>query len=130
MSYWVRPASDIPISCTTVQRLTKPEQDTSLWKQRIGDFLSQVRKNVDADSASLNVPSDIIQSGKFLSLESESPEFLEEYTRLIDSDEVKHVENKMCLGNEHKEIKPSTSNKRDSQVDGEENVTNAMPNNI
>ena len=33
-----------------------------------------------------------MQSGKFLSLESESPEFLEEYTRVIDSDEVKHAE--------------------------------------
>ena len=39
------------------------------------------------------------------------------------------VENKMCLGNEHKETKPSTSNKGDSQVDGEDNVTDATPNN-
>ena len=39
-----------------------------------------------------NLPSDIMQSGKFLSLESESPEFLEEYTHVIDSDEVKHAE--------------------------------------
>ena len=39
------------------------------------------------------------------------------------------VEDKMCLGNEHKEIKPSTSNKGDSQADGEDNVTNATPKN-
>ena len=39
------------------------------------------------------------------------------------------VENKMCSGNERKEIKPSTSNKGDSQVDGEDKVTNAMLNN-
>ena len=45
------------------------------------------------------------------------------------STEVPPVEDKICLGNERKEIKPSTSNKRDSQVDGEDNVTNAMPNN-
>ena len=39
------------------------------------------------------------------------------------------VENKMCLGNERKEIKPSTSNKGDSQVNREDKVINAMPNN-
>ena len=40
-----------------------------------------------------------------------------------------YVENKMCLGNERKEIKPSTSNKGDSQVNREDKVINAMPNN-
>ena len=35
----------------------------------------------------------------------------------------------MCLGNERKEIKPSTSNKGDSQADGEDKVTDATPNN-
>ena len=39
------------------------------------------------------------------------------------------VENKMCSGNERKEIKPSTSNKGDSQADGEDKVTDATPNN-
>ena len=39
------------------------------------------------------------------------------------------VENKICLGNEPKEIKPSTSNKGDSQVNGEDKVTDATPNN-
>ena len=41
----------------------------------------------------------------------------------------KAVEDKMCSGNERQEIKPSTSNKGDSQADGEDNVTNATPNN-
>ena len=39
------------------------------------------------------------------------------------------VEDNMCSGNEHQEIKPSTSNKGDSQADGEDNVTKATPNN-
>ena len=39
------------------------------------------------------------------------------------------VEDKMCSGNEREEIKPSTSNKGDSQVDGENNVTDATPKN-
>ena len=39
------------------------------------------------------------------------------------------VEDKMCLGNERQEIKPSASNKGDSQADREDNVTDATPNN-
>ena len=39
------------------------------------------------------------------------------------------VEDKMCLGYERKEIRPSTSNKEDSQADGEDNVTDATLNN-
>ena len=38
-----------------------------------------------------------------------------------------HVENEMCSGNERKEIKPSTNNKEDSQVNEEDKVINAMP---
>ena len=39
------------------------------------------------------------------------------------------VENKMCSGNERKEIKPSTSNKGDSQANREDKVTATTPNN-
>ena len=38
------------------------------------------------------------------------------------------LEDKMCLGNERQEIKPSTSNKGDSQVNGEDKVIDATPN--
>ena len=37
------------------------------------------------------------------------------------------VENKMCSGNERKEIKPSTNNKRDSQVNEEDKEIGIMP---
>ena len=37
------------------------------------------------------------------------------------------VENKMCSGNERKEIKPSTNNKGDSQVNKEDKEINATP---
>ena len=40
---------------------------------------------------------------------------------------VNFVENKMCSGNEHKEIKPSTNNKGDSQVNKEDNEIDTMP---
>ena len=35
--------------------------------------------------------------------------------------------NKMCSGNERKEIKPSTNNKGDSQVNEENKVIDSMP---
>ena len=37
------------------------------------------------------------------------------------------VENKMCSGNERKEIKSSTNNKGDSQVNQEDKEIDAMP---
>ena len=37
------------------------------------------------------------------------------------------VENKMCSGNERKEIKPSTNNKGDSQVNEEDKEIDVMP---
>ena len=39
----------------------------------------------------------------------------------------KTVENKMCSGNECKEIKPSTNNKGDSQVNEEDKEIDVMP---
>ena len=39
------------------------------------------------------------------------------------------VENKMCSGNEHKEIKPSTNNKGDNQVNEENKVIDPTPKN-
>ena len=44
MSYWVFPESGIPISCTTVQRLTIAEQQTDEWKERMMKFEQSVKR--------------------------------------------------------------------------------------
>ena len=52
-----------------------------------------------------------------------------QYQNTDPIEDLDSVEDKMCSGNERKEIKPSTSNKGDSQADGEDNGTHAMPKN-
>ena len=38
MFYWILPISGIPVSCTTVQKLTELEKRTDEWKKRIESF--------------------------------------------------------------------------------------------
>ena len=46
----------------------------------------------NASSSNLNVPHDLIQEGKLLSLDDEDQDFIDNYNRVIDSQDVKHVE--------------------------------------
>ena len=55
MSYWIMPVSGIPVSCTTVQRLTTLEKQTDEWKQRMSEYdekLGKRLKVVDEDISS------------------------------------------------------------------------------
>ena len=38
ISYWILPKSGIPVSCTTVQSITKLEKQTYEYKARMKDF--------------------------------------------------------------------------------------------
>ena len=38
MSYWILPESGIPVSCTTVQRITNMEKQTDEYKEILKDF--------------------------------------------------------------------------------------------
>ena len=54
MSYWVLPASGIPMSCTTVQRVTNLKSQTELCKNRISIYDKRIteifnEKYIDAD---------------------------------------------------------------------------------
>jgi hypothetical protein len=50
MSYWILPPSGIPISCTTVQRLTNLEQHTAEWQQKMGSFDADLQSKFAAQS--------------------------------------------------------------------------------
>ena len=92
MSYWILPESGIPISCSTVQRLTQLEQQTDEWKGRMASFTEAVTKRLDAEAANIGVDHDIIQQGKLLNLDMENEEFIEDYKRVIDSELLPHAE--------------------------------------
>ena len=57
-------------------------------------------KILDAPSEQLNIDPHLIQSGKLLSLDDEYSECIEEYSRVINSDDVKHVED-LRIGNDN-----------------------------
>ena len=92
MSYWVVPLSGIPISVTTVQRLTNLEQQTTQWIRRCTEFDAKLEAKLALESAKLpNVASQHDQRF-ILDLESESPEFLEDFNRVINDETLKHAD--------------------------------------
>ena len=104
MSYWVVPLSGIPISVTTVQRLTNLEQQTAQWQWRCTEFDTKLEANLALESAKL--PNVLSQHDQrfILDLESESPEFLEDFHRVINDETLKHADDDPPL--EHMEDDP------------------------
>ena len=58
MSYWILPRSGIPISCSTVQRLTILEQQTKETKQRMSTFDGGLDEKINAISSQITNPLD------------------------------------------------------------------------
>jgi hypothetical protein len=89
MAYWVLPESGIPISVTTVQRLTRLEMQTDEWKARMADYECRLKERL-GDETPLEVPNDIPDDLCLGVLEWESQAFLDEFQRVIDDPAVPH----------------------------------------
>lgn len=94
MSYWLLPASGIPISATTVQRLTYLEQQTDEWKQRQQAFDNKLTPRLESESADIiNIRDRLPQSSVIdLGLLQEDPEFLDDFRRVIDNAAIKDID--------------------------------------
>ena len=92
--YWVLPPSGIPISCSTVQRLTNLEKKTEVWASKLEEFNKGLKAKFNAKSSDLKLDPNQIQAGKLLSLENEDEEFLTEYRRVISDEDLPHQEDK------------------------------------
>jgi hypothetical protein len=90
MSYWALPPSGIPISCTVVQRLMNLEQQTTEWKQKMSTFDADLQVKFAAHSSDISNSTHNVPQSKLLDLDGEDPEFIEEFTRFIDSDAIPH----------------------------------------
>lgn len=90
MSYWILPASAIPISCDTVQRLTNSEQQTDEWKQRMADFTQRIKSRMEAQSAVVPRPSIPASDRYLIDLNHEDKKFMAEYHRVIDDPQLPH----------------------------------------
>ena len=89
MSYWILPRSGIPISCSTVQRLTMLEQQTEETKQRMSTFDGGLDDKFNAISSQITHPLDS-SNMNIPSLEHEDEDFIAEYKRVIDNESIPH----------------------------------------
>ena len=103
MSYWILPESGIPISATTVQRLTNDERSTEVVKQRMREYDEKVKSVLEAESADLSQRLQDVETSKLIDHENEDPEFFEEFTRVIDDATLAHADDK-----NHRERTPVT----------------------
>ena len=87
MSFWILPVSGVPISCVTVQALTTVEQNTKEWQDRMIDYDSRIKERLQLKNLPM-LPYDERRKGDTqLSLEQDK-EFLEEYSKVIDSQDI------------------------------------------
>ena len=98
MSYWVLPESGIPVSLTTVQRLTNNERGTDEMKSRMSHYEDKLRVLFQTQAADVTQGLRDVDSGKVIDPDDEDPAFFDEFTRIIDdatlphADEVENVE--------------------------------------
>ena len=96
MTYWILPASGIPISCGTVQRLTVLKEQTAEWKARIRDFEEVLEQKFNANSTEIIGPklkklSDV-DSETILDLVSEDKDFLIGLEQIINDALIRDIE--------------------------------------
>ena len=87
MSYWILPTSGIPISCTTVQKLTELEKQTDEWKRRMDSFTQSIETKLGNSAKDIDIPDkDLIGIPQeyLIGLEKEDDEFYHQFTKVIN----------------------------------------------
>ena len=98
MSYWILPESGIPISATTVQRITNDERSSEETKKRMNEYDERLKRVFDAKSVAITGLQGVPTS-KVIDPFDEDPAFLAEFTRVIDDATLKHNDDisKKCI---------------------------------
>ncbi|KAI2513325.1 Reverse transcriptase (RNA-dependent DNA polymerase) [Fragilaria crotonensis] len=86
MSDWILPDSAIPVSATTVQRLTNDERSTDEMKQQMNEYEEKVKSTFEARSSDIANAIRGVDSSKIIDHENEDETFFSEFTRVIDDD--------------------------------------------
>ena len=92
MSYWLLPISGIPISATTVQRMTNDEKATEEMQRRMAQYEEHLQSTFDAQSADLTRTLRDVHSSYIIDPENEDPGFYDDFTRVIDDAQLKHAD--------------------------------------
>ena len=92
ISYWVLTILSNVVSCTTVTRVTSFEKNNDEYKTRVDEHTKHVNKALTAQNTDLfNIWSAIPQWNR-LSLDEDGKVFEEELKKVIDNDNVPHVD--------------------------------------
>ena len=95
MSYWILPASGIPISCTTVQQVTEAEKKTDEFKEKMGKFNLKIKTRIGDNVKNAKIPLyelDKISPGSMIDLEREDDTFYNEFTKAINVPSLKEAD--------------------------------------
>ena len=92
MSYWILPASGLPISCNTVQHVTQLEMVTTEMKEKMKSFTVKVNRRSDSASADTTINTPNVNPSQILGLQYEDDDFLTEYNRVICSSNIPDVD--------------------------------------
>jgi hypothetical protein len=93
MSYWLLPESGIPISVTTVQRMTNDEKSTKEMQKRMAQYDKRLKRTFETQSADLTRTLRDLHPSYVIDPESEDPTFFDEFTRVIDDARLRHADN-------------------------------------
>ena len=83
MSYWILPPSGIPVSVTTVQRVTNDERNTDEMRDRMRQYNKKLATVFETQSADLTRDLRNVDSSKVIDPHNEDPNFYTEFTRVI-----------------------------------------------
>ena len=92
MSYWLLPESGIPISATTVQRMTNDEKSTEEMQARMAQYDERLKLTFETPSADLTRTLRDVHSSYVIDPEDEDPTFFDEFTRVIDDGRLRHAD--------------------------------------
>ena len=91
MSYWILTKYGKVISCTTVQRLTKLEQQSNEWQDRMKQYSENIDTRIEnASNTILNV-NDVPQWNRLATDEFDA-DFIQEYNKRISDDTIKDAD--------------------------------------
>ena len=92
MSYWILPESGIPISATTVQRMTNDERCTDEMQSRMKRYEDKLKVMFELPAATITNGLHDVERSKVIDPEDEDPEFFEEFMRTIDDTLLPHAD--------------------------------------
>ena len=97
MSYWLLPPSGIPISATTVQRLTNAERATNEMQKRMDEYDAKLKVLFEAQSADVTHSLRDVPSDKIVDPQDEDPTFYDDFARVIDDAQLAHSDNEVKI---------------------------------